>query len=156
MPDRVRRAALLGPLLWLPACVKPPRREVAAPPAGEPEAAATADWTRAEAMEVALDEYNFRPGRLALREGQPYLLRLVNRGARPHDFTAPAFFQAAALRHPDPVTAELRAKGGSVDVPAGASRDVALVPLRSGSFPLECRKPLHELFGMEGEITVAP
>jgi uncharacterized cupredoxin-like copper-binding protein len=149
-----RHAALLGLLLGSAACAGPPRP--AAGPPGDERVVAAADWTRAEIVDVALDEYNFRPGRLALRENRPYRLRLVNRGARAHDFTAPAFFQTAALRGGDSVAADIRAKGGSVDVPAGQTREVALVPLRSGSYPLECRKPLHDIFGMEGEITVAP
>lgn len=152
----VRRATLLGMLglpLWVSACAG--RRPIAGPPGGDRTAAA-ADWARAELVTVALDEYAFRPGRITLREGQPYRLRLENRGARTHDFTAPGFFRTVAMREGDPRTEEVRAKGGSVDVPAGEAREVALVPLRGGSYPLECAKPLHDVFGMIGDIVVSP
>jgi len=33
--------------------------------------------------------------------------------------------------------------------------ELAVLPLTPGSFPLECVKPLHAMFGMEGEIVVA-
>jgi uncharacterized cupredoxin-like copper-binding protein len=135
-------------------CAAPRPPQTAGPPGGEATAAA-ADWAGAQRVEVVMDEYAFRPSRVALRQGQPTLLRVVNRGARPHDFTAPTFFVAAATRPGDPAAAAMRAKGGSVDVPAGEAREIALVPLAAASFPLDCEKPLHTMFGMEGEVVVA-
>jgi len=147
-----RRQALplsaLG-LLALAACAAPP------PVVAGPEAPGT-DWAAAETREIRLDEYAFAPERIALAAGRPVRLRLVNRGARPHDFTAPAFFAAAATPPGDPVALALRAAGGSVDVPAGAVREVVVLPLRAGTYPLDCDKPLHGMFGMTGEIAVAP
>lgn len=142
-------AALM--LLGLAACAAPP------PPA-EPGAdrAAAADWSRTRLVEVTLDEYAFKPERITLRAGEPVRLRLANAGARAHDFTATAFFAAAATRPGDAAGPALRAAGGSVDVPAGEAREVALLPLAPGTYPLDCDKPLHGMFGMTGEIVVAP
>jgi uncharacterized cupredoxin-like copper-binding protein len=137
----------------LVACAAPPAPQPATPPA---TAAATIDWSRAETVTVTLDEFEFQPAELALPAGRPVRLHLVNRGGRAHDFTAPAFFQAVALREGDAVGAALRAQGGSIDVPAGASREVAIVPLRAGTYPLDCDKPLHGVLGMSGSITVHP
>jgi uncharacterized cupredoxin-like copper-binding protein len=143
-------AAAAALTLALAGCARSPQTEAG------PAAPAGLDWAGAPAVEVALDEYAFHPERLALRQGQPVVLRLVNRGDRAHDFTAPAFFASAATRPGDPVAAALRAAGGSVDVPAGQVREVALVPLAAGSYPVDCEKPLHGLFGMTGEVVVAP
>src|SRR5918998_1536952 len=150
-----RTAAAIALAVWGAAGCAPSRAPQPAGPPGGEAAAAAADWGRAERVEVVMDEYAFRPSRIALRQGQPTLLRVVNRGARPHDFTAPAFFAAAAPRPGDPAAAAVRAKGGSVDVPAGEAREIALLPLAAGRFPLDCEKPLHAMFGMEGEIVVA-
>ena len=150
-----RTAAAIALAVWGAAGCAPSRAPQPAGPPGGEAAAAAADWGRAERVEVVMDEYAFRPSRIALRQGQPTLLRVVNRGARSHDFTAPAFFAAAATRPGDPAAAAVRAKGGSVDVPAGEAREIALLPLAAGRFPLDCEKPLHAMFGMEGEIVVA-
>ncbi len=150
MPSRLRRratpAALL--LLALGACAAPP-------PLAERQSAAV-DWSRAPVVGISLDEYAFRPERITLRAGEPVRLRLTNAGARRHDFTAPAFFAAAATRPGDAAGAALRAAGGSVDVPAGEAREVDVLPLAAGTYPLDCDKPLHGMFGMTGEIVVAP
>lgn len=138
-------------LLALAACAAPPPL---ADPAGE--RAAAVDWSQARLVEVTLDEYAFRPERITLRAGEPVRLRLANAGARAHDFTAPAFFAAAATRPGDAAGPALRAAGGSVDVPAKGMREIALLPLKPGSYPLDCDKPLHGMFGMTGEIVVTP
>jgi uncharacterized cupredoxin-like copper-binding protein len=155
MPPRYRcrphrlPAALV--LLALAACAAPPPL---AAPAGD--RAAAVDWSQARVVEIALDEYAFRPERIILRAGEPVRLRLANTGARAHDFTAPAFFANAATRPGDAAGPALRAAGGSVDVPAGGMREVALLPLAPGTYPLDCDKPLHGMFGMAGEIVVTP
>ena len=142
-------AALM--LLALAACTAPP-------PLTEPvgDRSAAVDWSQAQLVEIALDEYAFRPERITLRAGEPVRLRLVNAGARAHDFTAPAFFAAAATRPGDAGGPALRAAGGSVDVPAGGVREVAVLPLAPGTYPLDCDTPLHGMFGMTGEIVVTP
>ena len=142
------RAILAAPLL-LGACTGPPAQPGPAAPAG-------VAWAEARPVEVTLDEYAFRPERLALRVGEPVRLRLVNAGARAHDFTAPGFFASAATRPGDAAAAALRAAGGSLDVPAGTTREVTLLPLQPGTWPLDCDKPLHGMFGMTGEIVVTP
>jgi uncharacterized cupredoxin-like copper-binding protein len=141
-----RCAALL---LGLAACAAPP--PLPAPPGAE-----AADWGQARRVEVVLDEYVFRPERLVLRAGEPVVLRLVNRGSWGHDFTAPGFFATAATRPGDPAAAALRAAGGAIDVPAGAAREVALLPLQPGTYPLDCERPLHSMSGMTGDIVVEP
>lgn len=156
--------ALLCGLLLLGGCTRAPlvaEAPVGAGPVGAgqlgsgPVGSGT-DWSRARPIEVVLDEYAFQPDRITLRVAEPVLLRLINRGARPHDFTAPGFFARVATRPGDAMAARLRAAGGTVDVPAGGAREVLLVPLAAGTWPLDCDKPLHGMFGMTGEIVVSP
>jgi uncharacterized cupredoxin-like copper-binding protein len=114
------------------------------------------DWSSAQPVEIRLDEYAFTPNRITLRVGQPVLLRLVNTGARAHDFTAPGFFTTVATRPGDLAGETLRAARGSIDVPARGTREVAFVPISPGTWDLDCDKPFHGMFGMTGEITVLP
>lgn len=144
----MRRRALPGLLLGVAGCGARPALEAPAADAGT-------DWSRAEAIAIELDDYRFAPETLRLRVGAPYRLVLTNRGGKPHDFTAPAFFRTAATRAGDPVAAAMRAAGGRVDIRAGESLELAVLPLTAGRFELECVKPLHAMFGMTGEIVVA-
>src|SRR4051794_34186451 len=66
---------------------------------------AEADWTRAASVAVRLEDYRFVPDALTFRQGMPYRLRLENRSAHQHEFTAPAFFAAIAVRDPGIVSA---------------------------------------------------
>jgi uncharacterized cupredoxin-like copper-binding protein len=124
------------------------------PEDGATRRAASANWGAARIVTVALDDYAFRPERIELRAGQPVRLRLANEGSRAHDFTASAFFRSVAIRPGDPLGTPLLVAGGSVDVPAGETREVALLPLTPGEYELTCVKPLHAVLGMSGRIVV--
>lgn len=116
---------------------------------------AAADWSRAQAVTVALDEFAFAPEALTFRAGRPYSLTLVNGGGSGHSFTAPGFFRAIAVR-------SLAAPGGvkraplleSIALEAGRSRTLDFVPVRAGTYDLECDRPLHDVFGMTGSIRI--
>lgn len=109
-------------------------------------------WDRAQKLEVVLDDYSFTPSQLVLRANQPYVLRLRNASGARHTFTAPEFFRTAALG-PGGAPAQLPA-AGSVSVAAGETASLDVLPLRPGSYPLSCDRPLHSLFGMTGTIVV--
>jgi uncharacterized cupredoxin-like copper-binding protein len=148
--------AFLLPLLA--GCAVSDRLAPADAAATEQVEAATAgvDWTQAETVTVELSEFAFAPQDLALVAGQPYRLRLVNVGGSAHTFTAPAFFAAVAvdrLETPDgTLTAPLLE---SVALGAGEAKDLLLVPVKAGDYPLDCEKPLHASFGMIGSITIS-
>jgi plastocyanin len=110
------------------------------------------DWSRAETLTVVLDEFSFAPAMPLLHTGRPYRLRFENRGGGGHNFSAPEFFRAAALR-PGPTADEAHA-AGAVEVARGETEELALVPLEAGSFPLVCTHLLHGAFGMTGTIRV--
>ncbi|MFO1118604.1 MAG: cupredoxin domain-containing protein [Rhodospirillales bacterium] len=128
----------------------------AAPAAGAPAGTAPPAhiaWERAPKLEVVLDDYSFTPAQVVLRANQPYVLRLRNASGARHTFTAPEFFRTIALG-PGDASTQVRAGSGSVSVAPGEAASLDVLPLRPGSYPLTCDRPLHSLFGMTGEIVV--
>ena len=49
---------------------------------------------------------------------------------------------------------EAEQAAGSFSLAAGEVEEIEFVPLQAGTYPLECTKPLHGLFGMTGDIVV--
>jgi uncharacterized cupredoxin-like copper-binding protein len=97
-------------------------------------------------VEVRLSNFDFAPGEIRLRAGEPIVLRLVNDAGGGHNFTAPSFF-AAASRVSGPV------RQGRVELAGHQSAEVRLTPAR-GHYRLRCTHTLHAAFGMTGEIVV--
>jgi uncharacterized cupredoxin-like copper-binding protein len=123
--------------------------------AGTPSAAAPAqevDWTQVQAYDIVLTEFHFEPARIVLRQGLPYTLRLENQGGFRHTFTAPEFFRTVVFG-PHGAATEAEQSGG-LSLAADEVKEVTLVPMQAGTYPLDCTKPMHGLFGMEGEIVV--
>lgn len=120
-----------------------------------PARVAATDWSTAETVEVVLAEYHFAPPTLDFEAGRPYRLLLRNTGSSAHTFSAPDFFQAIAVQR-------LVSAGGeqvqpyikNIEIPAGARKEVFFVPVRAGSYGLECSVFLHDAFGMTGEINI--
>lgn len=108
---------------------------------------AAADFSKAEAVTVGLDSFEFAPDALVFRAGRPYSLTLVNHGKGGHTFTAPEFFRAIAVRSQASLLE-------SIALEAGQSRTLEFVPVRAGTYELECERPLHGVFGMTGSIRI--
>jgi uncharacterized cupredoxin-like copper-binding protein len=113
-------------------------------------ASASIDWGAARTVTVRLTDFDFVPSDLSFESAQPVKLMLVNDGSGVHDFSAPAFFAAAALRQGSAAPA-----GGKVAVEKGQSAEIDLVPGTAGKYPLTCTEFLHEMLGMTGTIAVA-
>jgi uncharacterized cupredoxin-like copper-binding protein len=111
---------------------------------------ATVDWTSAKTVTVGLSDFEFTPDQLTLRAGQPVRLILSNTGSGKHDFSAPAFFAAAAFRPggTPPIA-------GKVSLAGNQKVEVDLVPGTPGQYPLDCTEFLHDMLGMTGQITVS-
>lgn len=113
------------------------------------------DWSKAEERSLLLDEFEFTPASITSKRGQPYELTITNKGWTAHNFVAPGFFDAVAVRG-------LIFSDGEVSMPllksiafeAGETKVLVFVPLRAGEFPLLCDQPLHEIFGMTGTIRI--
>ncbi len=111
-------------------------------------APAAPDWSKATVLTVVLMEYSFTPNRLIFTRNLPYRLHLENRGKELHEFTAPDFFKAVAVRNPD----VLVLNGREVVLQPGEQKDVYFVPERPGRYSLACAD--HDWAGMTGDITI--
>ncbi len=98
-------------------------------------------------INIKLGDYRFIPDKINLVTGQPVILRLENTDLiTPHNFSL------------DDASDGLDT---NVDVPAGETVDVALLPLFAGTHIFSCRNKLlfmdsHREKGMEGTLIVAP
>ncbi len=111
-------------------------------------AVVSADWTRAEQVEVRMLEYEFVPDHLRFRTGVPYQLHLINAGKEGHDFTAPDFFNAVDVRNPE----ALGAGKSSIYVKPGETADIYFVAEKPGLFAPRCAD--HDWAGMKATIIV--
>ena len=91
---------------------------------------------------VGLSNYRFEPAVIRLRRGQPYILNLVNRSGRGHNFVAPDFFAAAGFGF------------RKVEVPPRGAAKLALTAPAAGRYRVKCTHFTHALRGMKGEILV--
>ena len=102
-------ARLLLPILLLVSgCAG--HREPLTPSAAPSADLAGVDWSRAERVDVTLADFSFTPDHLHFERGRPYVLHLDDQGGG-HNFDAPAFFGAVALRS-EGSSAEILASGG--------------------------------------------
>ncbi|HYJ31500.1 MAG TPA: cupredoxin domain-containing protein [Allosphingosinicella sp.] len=110
-----------------------------------PSVAAHAEPT-ARTIEVRLTSFDFTPGTIRLRAGEPVVLRLVNASGGGHNFVAPQLF-ASARDVSGPV------QNGRVELAGRQTVEVRLTPAR-GTYRLRCTHTLHSTFGMTGRIVV--
>jgi len=116
---------------------------------------ATVDWAGAKPVDVTLSEFQFSPARLTFRTGVPYRLRLRNTGDRSHTFVSEDFFKAIAVgKFVTPEGEIVEPYVGKVALRPGAEKELLFVAVRPGTYHLACTIPLHEAFGMKGEIVV--
>jgi uncharacterized cupredoxin-like copper-binding protein len=113
-------------------------------------AAAPVDWSTAQVIEVDLTNFAFTPSSLALQQGVPYRLHVVNKTAGGHDFTAKDFFEEAAI---DPAS-QAMPKNGKISLRSGESADVGVVASHTGHYDLICSHMMHATMGMRGQIIV--
>lgn len=115
----------------------------AAPAAAQPE------WRQAREYEVLLSSFDIQPDPIRLKAGEPLRLRLTNNSTIAHSFNSEAFFRKADVR---PRERELT-KRGRIEVPAGGSREILLVPA-AGRYSARCGNLYHRLVGMRADIIV--
>jgi uncharacterized cupredoxin-like copper-binding protein len=113
-------------------------------------AVASAAVAQPTVINIQLSEYKYAPMQLTLDHGQAYVLHVTNTGGKGHDLSAKAFFQTVTLA---PGSAA-KVKDGSIDLDEGESADVALTPLKPGSYEMHCTHPFHSMLGMKGQIVV--
>jgi uncharacterized cupredoxin-like copper-binding protein len=101
-------------------------------------------------VQVQLANFKFAPNTIVLDHGRSYVLRLVNVASGGHDFTAKAFFAAAAVAPGD----RRWVQEGEIEVPSGQVREIHLTAPAAGSYKLKCSHTFHKMFGMSGTIVV--
>ena len=99
---------------------------------------------------ITLTDYAFSPASFDLKAGTTYQLHFVNNGSKGHNFSAPEFFAASQIAPEDMA----RVKDGSVELANGQSADIAVTPVRVGTYAFVCTHFMHKMMGMHGEITV--
>ncbi|MCB2067101.1 MAG: cupredoxin domain-containing protein [Erythrobacter sp.] len=110
---------------------------------------ASVEYSRAQRVEVTLDNFSFAPADLHLQAGRPIALVVTNAASGGHNFTAPEFFAAAQIM---PGHADLVASG-QLSLSGGQSVTVNLIPA-AGTYRLTCTHLGHAVLGMTGTITV--
>jgi uncharacterized cupredoxin-like copper-binding protein len=102
-------------------------------------------------VNITLANFSFTPADIHLKAGQRVTMVFANKGSGGHDFTATQFFKAAQM---DAATRARLGKKGRIDLAAGESAEVTLVP-KAGTYKVKCAHFLHSGFGMTGLITVS-
>src|SRR3989304_4834418 len=106
-------------------------------------------------MTIDPAEMSFTPQAPVLPLGQPYVLEVVNEGTEKHEFTAEDFFKTIAFRKAEDASGEFKGPAPlEVEVFAGKSIEVFLIPTEAGVFDLVCLIEGHFDQGMFGTITV--
>ncbi|MET1026300.1 MAG: cupredoxin domain-containing protein [Dongiaceae bacterium] len=114
------------------------------------------DWSQSEMVTVDLADYSFTPSKLTFQHGKPYQLHLVNKSSHSHTFSSDTFFKAIAVQKllrngTASSTADL---DEDIDFAPGEVVDLYFVADKPGSYDLYCGKFMHEMLGMDGQITV--
>jgi len=114
-------------------------------------ALATALSTGADAaapplQQIELYSYGYTPAPVVLAADQPVTLQFINRSRKGHEFSAPAFFAASRI-----LAGSVR--NGEIDLHAGESASVTLVPAR-GTYKVHCGHPFHSMLGMHTTLVV--
>lgn len=116
---------------------------------------AAADWDTAIELTIELSEFAFTPKNLTLEAGQPYVLTVSNVGTVKHEFTAGEFFRTVATRKAETAESEVKVPYFTeIEVFAGKSVELYLIPLIPGTYELVCEIEGHLEAGMLGTITV--
>jgi uncharacterized cupredoxin-like copper-binding protein len=116
---------------------------------------AAADWSETETVTLELLEFQFQPAALVFREGVPTRLTLRNVGDRTHTFVSEGFFKAIAAQKLVSADGEVgNPYLETIEVRSGEEKQLYFVSVTKGSYPLECSILLHDIFGMEGQITI--
>lgn len=118
-----------------------------------------ADWKKMEAVEIELGDTGsklfYKPEVVKLKANQPYKLVLKNSAAKPHYYTAEAFFRAVAMRKVQSKEMEVKAPYlSALEVNPGGVAELFIVPVKAGTYEVVCTIDDHHERGMVGKIVV--
>jgi uncharacterized cupredoxin-like copper-binding protein len=112
--------------------------------------ATSVDWSNAQVIEIRMTNYDFTPKALQFRMNTPYRLHFVNSASKDHNFTSKELFAAVMVAPED----RAKIENGEIEVGMGKSVDVAVMPLKAGTYPFHCSHFLHSSFGMHGQANI--
>ncbi|MDO8483458.1 MAG: cupredoxin domain-containing protein, partial [Candidatus Limnocylindrales bacterium] len=67
-----------------------------------------ADWDTKKELTIELSEFAFTPKEFSLTAGQPYVIKVIDKGSVKHEFTAEDFFGSVAFRKAEDASAEFK------------------------------------------------
>jgi len=107
------------------------------------------DWAKARVVNVQMIDDRFVPDRFVFQRGTAYRLHMENAGADLHEFTAPEFLKAIAIRNPEVLE---RTRPDEIALQPQEQKDLYFVARTPGRYKLTCAN--HEWDNMVGEITI--
>jgi plastocyanin len=141
-------------VLALAACSGGDKQPVA-PVANAQGIVASADWSRAEQIDVRLSSYAFSPANLTLARDQPYKIHLVNSSGNTHTFSSDDLFAAIALRNVQKgAVSQTSIQGNGISLARDRQADLYLVPVKPGTYRIYCNEFMHDTMGMHGTVTI--
>ena len=116
----------------------------------------TADWSKMETISIVLTEYVFLPERIVFHKDIHYKLEIRNEGTIKHYFTAEKFFKAIATRKVQSnIDGEIKAPYfTALEVFPGHSLDLYFIPIKKGTYDVNCTIKGHAEKGMSGRIII--
>lgn len=146
---------LAGLLLWFLGGVLAP------PVTGAPLNGSAIDLASQPAIEVRVslgdstDALRFEPDQLTFQAGKRYKLILANPSHLKHYFTAKDFADSIWTQKVDTGMVEIKGAIHDLEIRPGGSAEWVFVPIRPGSYDLECHIAGHAEGGMLGKIAVS-
>lgn len=96
----------------------------------------------------------FTPSKQTFEAGKAYRLVLINITSEKHFFSAPDFTAAISSRKLEFKGDAAKDPAGAIEVGSGGRAAWAFVPVRAGSYPLECTSPGHAKDGMTAILEI--
>jgi uncharacterized cupredoxin-like copper-binding protein len=125
-------------------------------------AAASPDLTKQPAIEVQVslsdraDHLQFFPEALTFEAGKRYKLKLDNPSSTKHYFTAKNFADSIWSQKVEAGNVEIKGAIHELELKPGAQAEWVFVPIKSGTYDLQCPIAGHTEAGMVGKLTVLP
>ena len=107
------------------------------------------DWANVRVVTVQMVDDRFVPDKFVFRHGAAYRLHLENAGTDVHEFTAPEFLRAIAIRNPEVLE---RTRSDEILLQPKEQKDLYFVARSPGHYRLTCAN--HDWDNMVGEITI--
>ncbi len=123
-------------------------------------AAAAADLSQQKPIDVLVllgtkdEDLVFTPNKQTFEAGKLYRLVLMNITSETHHFSAPGFAAAVSSRKVETKSAEIKGSIREIEVKGGGRAEWFFVPVKTGSYRLECTIPGHAKAGMTGTLLI--